>query len=948
MKHLLIALLLIVPCLANAQDPVPQYNLDQSLPKDTTAVRGTLANGFKYYIKKNEKPEHTAYMYLIVKAGHMHQDEAQLGLAHLLEHMGFNGTKHFKKDKLITYLESIGMTFGADLNASTGNYETTYKLTIPTKNRKNVDKSFQILEDWAHNMSLEEDAINAERPVVLEEFRRRLGSRERVGKQVLNFLYKDMLHTRTFKDDKLENIKNFETKHLRRFYKEWYRPNIMGLVVVGDVDPSYVENKIKAHFEKLVNPDNEKRLALVDSVPFHKGTKAKIITDPETTRTQMSLSFIDTQSTEGEKNSLKKERDFITRRLLLGMLNKRLRELSNSDNPPFINAGAGKRGTLSRYFEQFTISASVKETEAETGLEHLITELERVKRFGFSPEELQKSKKEVLEDNEAYNESKNDWNSKRYLRPLIGEFLNTGVLADKTFLYEFYKAEVPNISLEDVNALFKTYYKKDNRALILIAPEKEDLKLPTVEKLLAVITKTENNPSITRYKPQVLDTELIKNLRPKGSIVSEESKRHGIKKITLSNGSTVLYKKTDFDKDKVLFKAVSNGGTSLLSDADYKGVGQVLQFASSTGVGGYKNYELQELLSDKDVHLNSRVRPYKEELKGHARSKDLETLFQLIYLRFTAINEDAKTYNKTAEKIKASIKNRALSPTSLFRQEINKLSQKGNPRFIDTRGKGNYERILDSVPYEDVYKTYTERFENSGDFNFVFVGDFDETELKTLCETYIASLPFTADREKFVLSDFKHSLENEKLTVYKGLEDKATLRMYFEADAKYRKSENDAIKIFGAVLKQRLKKALREEEGGIYALGSSFKHYKRPYPKYSAYITFDCSPENIDALEKEALAVIKTFIEKGPTKKEVEAIKKNRILSHEKSLKKNSYWLGYLYDKARWNKNKFYDVTVSKKSLKKLTPRFIKSVSKKYITTPYLTAKLLPEAKKEK
>jgi zinc protease len=172
--------------------------------------------------------------------------------------------------------------------------------------------------------------------------------------------------------------------------------------------------------------------------------------------------------------------------------------------------------------------------------------------------------------------------------------------------------------------------------------------------------------------------------------------------------------------------------------------------------------------------------------------------------------------------------------------------------------------------------------------------------------------------------------------------------MYFEADAKYRKSENDAIKIFGAVLKQRLKKALREEEGGIYALGSSFKHYKRPYPRYSAYITFDCSPENIDALEKEALAVIKTFIEKGPTKKEVEAIKKNRILSHEKSLKKNSYWLGYLYDKARWNKNKFYDVTVSKKSLKKLTPRFIKSVSKKYITTPYLTAKLLPEAKKEK
>ncbi len=942
MKHFFVALFIFVSSYSFAQELPIAINLETEIPKDTTVIRGQLANGLNYYIKENNKPKNSAYIRLIVKTGNLNEDQAQSGLAHLLEHMGFNGTKNFKKDKLIKYIESIGMGFGSDLNASTSNYETVYKLKVPTNNLKQVDKAFQIVEDWAHNMSLEEDAINAERPVVLEEFRRKLGSGNRVRKQRAMFMFEGMPHLRYYSEDKLDNIAHFETSHIRRFYKTWYRPNLMGIVVVGSIDPKYVEQRIKKHFSALENPENEKTLELQDYVPYHEATRVKIITDPEATRTNLSLSFIDKAPLQRERILAKHQNEELIRGMVISMLNKRLKVVSNSTAPPFIGASVYRGRTISKNHYQFAMGALTKEKEIKEGLRHMVLELERVKRFGFTIEELDRAKKNALASNAVFLEGKNDWKSLSYVSLLTSEFNNDWVLYDKDWKYNFDEQAISAITLEAVNAMFKTYYHKDNRILVLTAPEKEDLKLPSSEALLKTITEAETETNIAPYTPSTIGNTLVKTLRPKGRIVEEEEKLYDIKRLVLSNGATVVYKKTDFDKEKVLFKTVSHGGTSVLTDHEVVTQAPLLSIVKSTGLGGYKNHELSELLSGKKVKLSPRIGTYEESLKGAARSKDLETLFQLIYLNFTSVNEDETTYLANVDKIKASFKNRKLKPTSLFFEEIKKLRQEGNPRYISMNENNNLERLLDSVPYKSIYKTYTERFANAGDFDFIFIGDFDEDLLKTYAETYLAALPSTGeDREKSINSTFKKVLKDEKVDVYKGLADKATLRIYFEEEAVYKKREHAAMRIFGAVLKQRLRQRIREEKGGVYAIQASLKHVKRPYPKYAAFIAFDCDPKRINALEKETLAVLKDFLKTGPTKKEVEAIKKQWVLDRTKNVEKNKFWLNYMYNKVYW-KRAYKPLSDYKSDLDLISPKYIRSVAKKYIKTPSITAKLLP------
>ncbi|TWO33197.1 insulinase family protein [Seonamhaeicola sediminis] len=947
MKYLFAFLLFFISTVALSQENTTiTYDLESEIPKDTTATRGELSNGLKYYIKENDRPKDVVNMRLVVKVGHLQEDDKQQGLAHLLEHMGFNGTKNFKKDKLVKYLESIGMTFGADLNAHTNSYETVYKLKVPSSNLKKVDKAFQILEDWAHNMSLKDDAIDDEKPVVLEEFRARLGSGNRVGTQVVKFMYEGMPQLRYFSDEKLENIQNFESRHLHRFYKDWYRPNLMGIIVAGDIDPSYVEKKIKKHFSKLVNPEHEKPLFSYDSVPYHKETRVKIITDPEKTTTSLSLDFININPIKRDKILMKHQKESFLIGMMTAMLNKRLVELSNSSKPPFIAAGAGVRGTLSKYHGKFSINASSSEEGVLEALNAIVVELERVKRFGFTKNELDEIKKNMLASNETFLENKDDWYSSSYLSLLEQEFKNDWVLYLKEWRYNFTKTVLTQITIDEVNAMFNFYYHEDNRVLILTAPEKKDLILPTEENLLSTIKQAELNTDIEKYVTKELDNQLIKELRPKGSIVSEENHLYEIKELVLSNGAKVYYKKTDFDKESIRFKAFSYGGNSLLSDQDYIAVGQLVPLASVTGIGGYKSHELPKVLAGKKVNVSSYVSIYDEGLNGSVRGKDLETLFKLIYLNFTSINKDEETYLSIVDKIKASTKNRKLSPSNLFYTEINKVTQKGNPRYINMNENDNLERLLDSVPYVDIYESYTERFKNAGDFKFFFIGDFDEDILKNYTEVYLASLPSTDEKEEYKKSTYKNVISGKRIEVHKGLEEKATLLISFEKEAEYLKKEHEALRMFGQIFRTRLRNKIREEKGGVYTVNASLKHVGRPFSKYTASINFNCLPENINVLEEESLKVLREFIKEGPTKKEVAAVKESWILNRKKALETNGFWLNHMYNKVYW-KHSFKGINDYEDKLSEISHKYIKKTAKKYIDKPSFIAKLLPELKAE-
>ncbi len=950
MKNILTTLSLFLITLSFSQPKQSlQYNLNQEIPKDTTAVRGLLPNGLKYFIKENNRPKDVVYLHLIVKAGHLNEDEKQLGLAHLLEHMGFNGTKHFKKNKLVKYLESIGMKFGSDLNAHTGHYETVYKLKVPSKNLKKVEKAFQILEDWSHNMLLEEAAINQERPVVLEEFRGRLGSGNRITNKIVEFMYPNMPHSRYFGDEKLENIKRFKTEDLRRYYKEWYRPDLMGVIVVGDINPEFAEDQIKKHFSKLINPVNKKQITINDSVPYHKEPRVKVITDPETTRTSISLNFINLSPVKEEKTLIKHQRDLLASNMLFSMINNRLRELSNEKEPPFLGASVGLGSTISKYHHKFYIGAASHEADVQKALKHLMITLEQVKRYGFVKEELDRVKKDILANNEAFLSDKDNWYSKNYLNYLKQEFFDDWVLFSKDWYYAYNKSIVPEITLKDVKDIFMSYYRKDNRVLLVTAPEKEGFVLPTKQALLSVIDKAETDSKITAYVPKKIGNQLVENLRTKGDIDLEEDYDKNIKKLELSNGATVFYKKTDFDKEQIKFKAFSYGGRSLLSNEENKSIGSLMSIVKSTGIGGYKHHELSKLLTGKKAKVSSYVANYDEGLKGSARAKDLETMFKLIYLNFTSINNDEETYLNIVKKIKEGIKNRKLKPATTFYNKIRELYNTGNPRYINMDKDRNLERFLDSIPYKNLYKAYTKRFDNAGDFKFLFIGDFDEAILKDYVKTYIASLPSVDEREEGKLSTYKNILSGERLEVYKGLEDKATLLIEFTKEAKHNLREKEALRLFGEVYQKRLRNRIREEKGGIYTLRANFKHIGRPYPRYYASVRFNCSPENIDALEEESLLVLEDLQKRGPTKKEVENVKKNWVLGREKVLEGNNFWLNHMYNKVYWKQTLGEGTGLEdyQEKLEQITPKYIKKVANKYVDKPSLIAKLLPEKKGE-
>ncbi|WP_248723741.1 pitrilysin family protein [Seonamhaeicola sp. ML3] len=950
MKHFLAFCFLSISMLLSAQETnkaITTYNLESEIPKDTTALRGQLPNGLKYFIKENDRPKETVYIRLIVKAGFLQEDEKQHGLAHLLEHMGFNGTKNFKKDKLIKYLESIGVKFGMDLNASTGQNQTVYKLKVPTKNLKQVDKAFQILEDWAHNMLLKDDAIDDERPVIVEELRGMRGSGQRVGDEIRSFLYKGMRQLEFFELDKqVENIETFIYDELRRYYTEWYRPNLMGIVVAGDIDAAYVEDKIKTHFSALTNPVNEKQLKTFDTVPYYNKTRVKVITDKEKTLTSIRLRFFDKYPKRRQNTLMKHRKEGIVKSIMQRIINRRLDELSNSEQPPFIGAGVGISSTLSKYHYNFSIGASAKESEIEKTLKHMVLELERIKRFGFSEEELSDIKKDMLASNESFIESKDDWYSGSYLRLLEQEFSGDWVLYSKDWKYAFDKAIIPEITVKDIETLFNTYYHKDNRALIVTAPEKEGFVLPTNEALLSVLSTAEKDSTLTPYIPKILKNELLKEIRPKGQIVHEEDGAHGIKKIELSNGAKVFYKKTDFDKEKISFKAFSYGGTSLLNDEEIKRVGH-MEIVNVCGIGGYKPHELKRVLDGKMVNVSPFVSSYEEGLRGGGRVEDLETLFKLIYLVFTEVNYDETMYLNYVDKIKAVLKNRKLSPRNEFSSAISKLKNKDNPRYFDINEGDNMEKLLDSVPYKDLYKTYTKRFENAGDFNFFFVGDFDEDILKDFVEKYIASLPSTEERENYKLTTFKNILSGERVEVRKGLEDKATLKIEFLKEAKHIKNEDKALNIFGNIFQTHLRDKIREEKGGVYSVSAGLRHIGRPYSRYTGSITFSCAPDNVESLENESLAVLQELIKKGVSKKEVEGVKKNWVLNRKKGLETNSFWLNHMYNKVYWKKTFDDGIDGYEENLDNITTKLVNRVAKKYIEDPSLIAKLLPELKEE-
>ena len=735
-----------------------------------------------------------------------------------------------------------------------------------------------------------------------------------------------------------ENLENFDYESLRRYYKDWYRPDLMAVIAVGDIDVETLENKIKSHFEGIKNPENPKPRDIF-YVPNHEETFIAIETDKEAPFSQVRVLFKDEGNSKEDK-TLDEYRQSIVESLFAQMINNRLDELRNSENPPFVYGYSFHGGTWSDTKDAYQSFAMTSPDGQLKALKTLLEENERVKKYGFGKGEFERAKKDLIAGLEKSFKDKDKTESRRIVGEYIRNFLVNEPMPGIEWEYNFHKQQLPTIKLEEVNQLITNYIKDTNRVIVLTGPEKESLKTVT-EKEVIDLLDTIKNEDIKPYEDKEVASSLITKLPPKGSIVNQtQNDKLGTTTLTLSNGATVTYKKTDFKNDEILFDAFSYGGSSLYSDEDYLETVFANNGLTEAGVNGFNKVDLGKMMSGKIVNVRPRVGGISEEISGFTTPKDLEELFQLTHLYFTSLNKDDKAFASYINKQKAFIGNMMASPQFYFQDQFSKFVYGKNPRYS---GFPTSEK-LDQANYDLAYQKFKERFANAGDFNFYFVGNIDEDKLKEYSEKYLASLPSTGEKENYKTSDFRPLSGSHTKIVEKGTDPKSSVRIVYQGETTYDEKEDYALKSLGEILTIKLIEKLREEEGGVYGAGARGNMNKIPYGWYSFSISFPCGPENVDKLKNAAIAEVENIIANGPTDEDLAKIKEAQLLERKEDLKENKFWLDLLKkaDYENRDANKVFDYETSVNDLSKSD---IQNVAKKYLTKGYILGIHNPENK---
>ncbi|WP_179316990.1 M16 family metallopeptidase [Winogradskyella undariae] len=913
-----------------------KYNPSDPIPTDPNVKTGVLKNGLTYYIQNNPKPENKVELRLVINAGSILEDEDQLGLAHFMEHMSFNGTKNFEKNELVDYLQSIGVKFGAHLNAYTSFDETVYILPIPSDDPEKLEKGFQIIEDWAHNALLTDEEIDNERGVVLEEYRLGKGADERMMQEYLPKMMYGSMYAERLPIGTKENLETFKYESLKRFYKDWYRPDLMAVIAVGDIDVATLEEKIKSHFSHIKNPKNPKPRPSFD-LPNHSETFIAIESDKEAPFANVQLMFKDKVNSKPDLTYADNRKSMVEN-LFSQMINNRLDEIRNGENPPFVYGYSYYGGTYARTKNAFQSFAMTSPTGQLDALKTLLVENERVRQHGFFEGEFNRAKKDLIANMERAYKDRDKMESNRIVGRYINNFLEQSPMPSMDWRFDFMNSQLPTITLEEVNALIKSYIKEDNRVVILTGPEKEDLE-PVKEAQVTELLDTVKSMDLKPYEDKAVASSLITNAPTKGSIKDYKTDETlGTTTLTLSNGATVTYKKTDFKNDEILFDAFSYGGTSLYSVEDYKATSNANGGLTEAGVNGFNKVELSKMMSGKIAYVRPSIGTYSEGISGSTTPKDLETLFQLTHLYFTALNKDEKAFKSFAEKQKAFLGNLLSNPQYYFQDKMSEFMYGKSPRYS---GFPTAED-MDNADYDLAYKKYQERFADAGDFHFYFVGNINEEKLVELCETYLASLPSTNSKETYNVTDFRPLTGSHQKIIEKGEDPKSSVRMTYHGPTDYDEKEAHALKSLAEVLTIKLVEKLREEEGGVYGAGAGASISNMPYPWYRFTISFPCGPENVDKLIAATLKEVDLLIKEGPTDKDLEKVKKAQILDYKEDLKTNRFWLSQLKN-ADYLKKDAEDILKFEDAVNSLTVEDLHSVAKKYLTQGHITGIHNPE-----
>lgn len=914
-------------------------DLSQEIPLNQKVRTGKLENGLTYYILRNAKPENRVELRLAVDAGSMQEDEDQLGLAHFTEHMLFNGTKNFEKNDIVDFLQSVGVEFGSDLNAYTSFDETVYMLPLPTDNPELLDKGFQILEDWAHQATFEDEEIDKERGVIIEEWRTGRGAQARMRKQTFPVILKGSRYKDRFPIGDTAIINNFEYDVIRRFYKEWYRPDLMAVIVVGDIDVDEMEAKIKSQFSGIPAP-TKIREKVDNTIPDHDGTLFVAASDKEMPFTQVQII---NKLPRKRIKTLEDYRSFLARRLYNDMLGSRLEELSQKADPPFI-AGFSSYGGFIGETDSYSSGAFVNETGLLKGIKTLLVENKRVLEHGFQASELERAKKELFNSYEDAYKEREKTESRGLVGEYVAHFLDEEAVPGIEFEFKFVKENLDGITIDEINALPSQWISDKNRVIVINSPEKEDLEIPDESEVMAVLESV-NAMEVEPYEDKVITEPLIAEIPTSGSITGEkELSEIGATELTLANGIRVILKPTDFKDDEVLLSAYSFGGVSLVEDDLYMSAEFTSPIIQQSGVRIFSSTDLTKLLAGKTVQVGAYVGDLEEGFSGSASPEDLETLFQLVYLYATAPRKDEDAFGALISQFEAIYPNLMSDPNYYFQDQVTRVLSQDHPRA------STFPTMEDiaKVDLDEAYEVYKERFADMDDFVFFLVGNFEVEAIKPHIETYLASLPATDREETFKDVGIRPPAEGLTKEFKKGTENKSQVQITIPGELKDEK-DRYLVRILSEALSIKLIENLREEISGVYSTRARASTFKYPYLGYSLNVSFSCSPDNVDTLIAATRIEMEKVLADGPTQEDVDKVKEQEKRDLEENLKQNRWWLNSLRS-IYYNEREVGQMTEEKlmERIDGLTVEELKRVANDYINLDkQVTLILYPEEVEE-
>lgn len=914
------------------------FDLNATIPTDPHVKQGRLPNGLTYFIRENKKPEKKAQLRLVVNAGSVLENDHQQGLAHFMEHMNFNGSVHFPKNELVSYLQSIGVQFGADLNAYTGFDETVYILPIPTDQPAVVDKGFTVLEDWAGNNLFDKAEIEKERGVVLEESRLGKGAQQRMLYKYFPRLLNGSRYAQRLPIGKDSIIKTFQPALLRQFYKDWYRPDLMAIIVVGDIDPKLAEEEIIKHFSKFKNPPKERPRPAIIPIAERSKAEAMVVTDKEATGKVLQLIY----NIEKAKpvKTWGDYREQLKELLFSAMLNQRLNELTQKPKPPFAFANAAFQDFI-RGYRLFGAFAFLGNADAGDAIKALESTIESVKKFGFTPNELERAKKDRFKQIEQAYVNRDKTESIRFTQEYVNHFLQKTPIPGVEMEYQFYQQELPAITLQEVNALSQKMEGSKHPFVLLMAPEKNGERLPTDTMLMAALDAAQKM-EVKPYEEKVLASSLMDQMPPAGQIVKESvNKELGTTELSFSNGVSVTLRPTDFRNDEIVMDGWRLGGYHLYDLADLYNAQYAPQLVTAMGVRHFNATDLQKFLSGKKVNVHPYFNENSEGIEGSCSTDNFETFLQLIHLYLTAPLKEETLFKAFIARQKSFVQNILSNPQAFYSDSLTKILYNNSPWYAGIPRPEDF----DGISLDRALDIYKQRMGDAGGLHFTFVGNIDTNKVKPLLAHYLGSLPGTDRVTSFRDIGVRPVKGVVEKAIYKGTDPKSFITIVFNGEHPYSQKESLKLSALCEVMNIKIIEKLREDMGGVYGAGMYGSLDKYPYPHYSIRVGIPCGPENVDRLTAAMFDLIAQVKERGPEQQDLDKVKATWKKQYEDNRKRNDYWLEQLSN-AFLNKEDPAFFLSYEQQVDALGTQDIREAANHYLDTKnYVKVVLCPEKK---